>query len=149
MDRLVSRGMTTDEPDAIARYNLDEPEDDLPERSYWWSLHRPETYALTALGLAVASLLTLGPAQEIAQAIILSGSHSEKALLLTLSGIRLGMSLLAILCAAISVRSEDEDTTWSAPVARAGLLLATLAALMSIGSLITVGLLSGDPNNGF
>jgi hypothetical protein len=145
--------MSSDESDHITSYNLDEDhDDDLPQRSYWWSLHRPETYAITALALAFGTLLSFGAAQEIAQAILYSdrGSSTEEVLLYVLSGIRLGVALLAIGAAALSIRSEDDDTTWSAPAARAAILVASLSALLSVAALITTATSSTpDVNNGF
>jgi hypothetical protein len=140
--------MTAEEPDAITRYNLDDEDDgDMPARSYWWSLHRPETYAIAALAIAFAALTNIGPAQEIAQAILFSinGPSSEKDLLYAIGGIRLALAVFAIVAAVLSIRSEDPDTTWSPPVARAALLLAILDAVLSAASLIVTTLVS-EPN---
>lgn len=143
--------MTSDESDAITSYNLDdEPDEEFPKRSYWWSLHRPETYALAALATAIVTVVSLAPAQEIAQAIFFSSNgNSEKHLLLALSGIRLGVALIAILGAVLSIRSEDDDTTWSPPVARAALLVAGLSVLLSAAALITVSLTSDPSQSNF
>jgi uncharacterized BrkB/YihY/UPF0761 family membrane protein len=144
--------MTSDESDAIRSYNLDDDShDDLPQRSYWWSLHRPETYALVAVLIAFSALISIGPAQEIAQAILFSvnGPSSEKDLLYAVGGIRLALSLLAIVAAVISIRSEDDDTTWSPPVARAAILLAILDAVLSAASLIVTATVSDSPESDF
>jgi hypothetical protein len=147
--------MTSDESDAITSYKLDhdaDDDDDLPPRSYWWSLHRPETYAIAALTFALGTLLSFGASEEIAQAIVFSvrSANSEHILLYTLAGIRLGGALLAIGTAALSIRSEDDETTWSPPVARAAILVAALSALLSVAALITIATAStpGD-NTGF
>lgn len=141
--------VSDEEPDAISRFNLDEdPDDDLPRRSYWWSLHRPETYALAAFALAVVTLMSLGGAQEIYQTIILviRPQDSGRVALFALAGIRLAVAILAIIAAVVSIRSEDEDTTWSPPVARAAILVAVVSALLSAASLIVTAAAS-DPNN--
>ena len=139
--------MSDEEPDAISRFNLDEdPDDDLPRRSYWWSLHRPETYALTAFALAFVTLLEVGAAQEIYQAIaFLIRPGSPRDALFALAGTRLAIDLFAIGAAVLSIRSEDEDTTWSPPVARAAILVAVVSALLSAASLIVTATTS-DPN---
>jgi hypothetical protein len=147
--------MSTEEPpppaDDVIRYRLDgdDPgDDDLPRRSYWWSLHRPETYAVTALALAFVTLMSLAPAQELAQAVQVhspNGPFDEKTLLLVVSSVRLGMAVLSIVCAGIAVRSEDDDVTWSAPLARAAILVAVVSALVSIASLITE-ITAGSPD---
>jgi drug/metabolite transporter (DMT)-like permease len=141
--------MTSDESDAITSYNLDdEPDEDLPLRRYWWSLHRPETYAITALAIGFASLFTLGPATDLIQSILYAlAAHDEKTNLLTVAGIRLGMALLGILAAAMSIRDEDENSTWSPPVARAALLLAVLAAVFSAAAMIVTAATSATPND--
>ncbi len=140
--------VTDDETDAISRYNLDDddPDGSLPQRSYWWSLHRPETYALTGFALAFGTLLSYGPAQELVQSIAFSiQSQSEHTVLYIASGVRLGIALLAILAAVISIRSEDDDTTWTPPVARATLLVAAFSALVSIAALIATAV-GSDPS---
>lgn len=144
--------MTSDESDAITSYNLDDdPHDDLPARSYWWSLHRPETYAIAALGLALVTLMSLAPSQELAQSILVAvhSPSGEKDYLYALAGIRLGLALIAIVTAMLSVRAEDEDTTWSPPLARAALLLAVLSALLSVAALITTATVSDNEDSGF
>ncbi|MBV9098191.1 MAG: hypothetical protein JO079_09050 [Frankiaceae bacterium] len=142
--------MTTDEPDGITRYNLDDDHlgDELPARSYWWSLHRPETYALASLAVAFASLISVGPGQEIAQAVLygVGGPSSGRDLLYALSGVRLAMALFAILAAVLSIRSEDADSTWSPPVARAGILLAIVDAVLAAAALIVTATVS-DPSS--
>jgi hypothetical protein len=144
--------MTSDETDSISRYNLDDDGDDagIPQRSYWWSLHRPETYALVAFALAAGTLISIGGAQELFQSVLLNlgSTNSEKPLVYTLSGIRLGVAVLAILAAVISIRAEDDDTTWSPPFARAAILVATLSALLSAASLILTANASTSPDNG-
>lgn len=146
--------MTSDDSDAITSYNLDHDpeEDEALRRSYWWSLHRPETYAIAALTFAVGTLLSFGAGQEIAQAIIFASrsSDTEQTLLYILAGLRLGVALLAIGSAVLSIRSEDDDTTWSPPVARAAILVASLSALLSIAALITTATSSSpDQGSGF
>jgi hypothetical protein len=145
--------MTPDEPEppdeleTTVRYTLDEDDGDhLPPRSYWWSLYRPETYALTGLAIGVLGLLGNAANQAITQAVFLNGPSSERALLLTSSGIRLGFALLGILAAVLSIRSEDDDVTWSPPVARSGLLIGALGAAVAVASLIAT-LLSSLPDN--
>ena len=143
----MCRGMSSDESDAITSYNLDhEPDDDdLPGRSYWWSLHRPETYAIASLAIAIVTLISLAPVQELTQAIFFADTgHSQRTFLIIESGIRLGVALLTIFGAMLSVRSEDEDSTWSPPLARAAILVAILAALFSAAALITA-VVSSDP----
>jgi len=141
--------MTSDEPDDIIRYNLDDHDgDDLPARSYWWSLHRPETYAIAALTIASGSLLTLAPIQELVRAILDAVTNTEERItIIALSGSRLVVSLIAMFAAVLSIRSEDEDTTWSAPVARAALLVAALSAVIATGSIIVAALTSTQPQN--
>lgn len=144
----MCRGMTSDESDAIRSYNLDDDADgdDLPGRSYWWSLHRPETYAVASLAIAIVTLISLGPAQEVTQAIFYAeGGDSQRKFLMIQSGIRLAIALFAIFAAMLSVRSEDEDTTWSPPLARAAILVAILSALFSAAALITAAV-SSDPS---
>jgi len=137
----VCRGMTSDESDAIRSYDLDDDPDDDDEdmrRSYWWSLHRPETYAVASLVIALVTLISSAPAQELTQAIFYAvQERSQRTLLMVGSGIRLAVALFAIVCAMLSVRSEDEDSTWSPPLARAAILVAILSALFSAASLIT------------
>ena len=144
--------MTSDESDAITSYNLDHDDDDDDEylvRSYWWSLHRPETYAIVALAFAVGTLLSFGAGQEIAQAIIFASraSSTEQTLIYVLAGIRLGVALLAIGAAVLSIRSEDDDSSWSPPIARAAILVATLSALLSAAALITTATSSTPSDN--
>lgn len=142
--------MTTDDADGITRYNLDDDGigDDLPARSYWWSMHRPETYAIVALAIGLVTLMSLAPAQELGQALFIIGQtpNSEQDFLITLSGARLGVGLLGIFAAVLSIRSEDADSSWSPPVARAGLLLAVLGVLLSAATIIAT-LASGSPDN--
>jgi peptidoglycan/LPS O-acetylase OafA/YrhL len=144
--------MTSDESDAISRYNLDDDDDsndDLPERRYWWSLHRPETYALTAAVIALSSISAA--ATDLYQAILfaLSTEFGGKTSQLTVSATRLGMALLGVLAAAVSIRDEDEDSTWSPPVARAALLVTSLAAVLSLTAIIITAATSTGPSNNF
>lgn len=125
--------------------DLDFDDDPVGPPSLWWAVHRPETYALAALTLAVATLLGLSPAYEIVQAFLLNGNGNGdrgRLLLGIPAGIRLGVALLAIGLAVASIRSDDEDTTWSAPVSRAALVIAVLAAALALTTLI--GLLVAD-----
>jgi cell division protein FtsW (lipid II flippase) len=139
--------MTSDESDAITSYNLDDDaDDDMPSRSYWWSLHRPETYAIASLAIAIVTLISLGPAQELTQAIFFADSgDSQRKFLMIQSAVRLAIALFAVFGAMLSVRSEDEDTTWSPPLARAAILVAVLSALFSAAALITTAV-SSDPS---
>jgi hypothetical protein len=141
--------MTEEQPEQIAKFNLDdEPDGELPSRSYWWSLHRPETYALASFALAFTSLFALGAAQDLIEAISYGISpHEQKTGLLIVCIVRLGVSLIALLGAGLSIRDEDDDTTWSPPVARAALLLAGLAALFTIAAMIIIGVTSSSPND--
>lgn len=144
--------MTSDESDAITSYNLDDnddSDDDLPERRYWWSLHRPETYALTAAVLALSTISAA--ATDLYQAILfaLSTESEAKTSQLTVSGTRLGIALLGVLAAAVSIRDEDEDSTWSPPVARAALLVTSLAVLLTLTAIIIIATTSTGPPNEF
>ena len=141
--------MSDDETQDIARFNLDEdPDGDLPARSYWWSLHRPETDALASFALAIVTLMSVGGAQEIYQAIIfvVRSPGSPRDALYALAGIRAAVGIIAIIGAAISIRSEDDDSTWSPPVARAAILVATISVILSAAALITRAA-SSDPSN--
>jgi hypothetical protein len=139
--------VTSDESDALASHDAGDDGDELPPRRYWWSLHRPETYALTAFAIAFTSLLSSG-AQDLIQSILFAlTSHDEKTSLLTVSGARLGLALLAILAAAVSIRDEDDDSTWSPPVARAALLVASLATVLAAASMVITATASASPND--
>jgi 1,4-dihydroxy-2-naphthoate octaprenyltransferase len=144
----MSRDMTSDESDAI-RFNLDEdPDDEDLQRSYWWSLHRPETYAIASLAIAIVTLVSFSPAQEVTQAIFYADrGDNQRTFLMIQAGIRLGVALFAIFGAMLSVRSEDDDSTWSPPLARAAILVAVLSALFSAATLITTAAASAEPDS--
>lgn len=114
------------------------------ERSLWWALHRPETYALAAIALAFVTLFSIEIEFEIVQAFSLNGNVGPRAVYGASAGIRGGLAVLAIVLAAMSVRSEDEDTTWSAPVARAALIVGVIGLAFAVTTLI--GVLVSDPN---
>jgi hypothetical protein len=140
--------VTSDESDALASHDTGDDGDELPPRRYWWSLHRPETYALTAFAIALVSLMSFG-ATTLIQAILYAlKSQDERTSLVTAAGVRLGLALLAVLAAAVAIDDEDEDSTWSPPVARAALLVAVLAALLAVAAIV-VGLMTSVKSTGF
>jgi hypothetical protein len=114
-------------------------------RSLWWALHRPETYALTAMAMALAALFGLLPGFEIAQAFDV-GLNGIRGPLAVTAGVRLALAVIAAALAVRSIATEDEDVTWSAPVARASLAVSVVATLFS--AITIVGLLThdGDPD---
>lgn len=119
--------------------------------SLWWALHRPETYALAAIVLAVGALFGgLLPSFEFVQAFDPNAGGSDfRVTLGVAAGVRLGVAALAAALAVASLRTEDEDVTWSAPVARAALIVATLAALFALTILLGVLTVDGKPDYEF
>jgi hypothetical protein len=115
---------------------LDDDYDEAPRSSMWWALHRPETYAVAALALAVIAMVGLAP-QELEQALAY-GQQGPKTFLGVGAGVRLGIAALAVLLAIMSIRTEDEDSGWSQPVARAALVVGAVAVALAAASLITV-----------
>jgi uncharacterized membrane protein len=105
----------------------------------WWAVHKPETLALAALVIAVALLMFTEPLQEFATlAFFNTGNGNIRDVYGTMAGIRLGMCVFALALAVMSIRSEDDDATWSPPVARAALIVGGLAALLAIATLFAV-----------
>jgi hypothetical protein len=122
----------------------------LPQRSLWWAGHRPETYALVALVTAVSGFFGLTEAFEVVEAFLINNNDSQQLVYGYAGGIRVAVALVAILAAILSIRSEDEDTTWSAPVARCALVVAVLAALLGAATIVgAVTASSPNPINGF
>jgi 1,4-dihydroxy-2-naphthoate octaprenyltransferase len=112
--------------------------DDLPEftPNLWWALYRPETYALSSLVLAVSVWIASAPIGEFLSLVFFDTGESFRNVYGTTAAIRLALALLAIGMAVTSIRSEDEDTTWSPPVARTALIIASIGALFAIATLI-------------
>jgi hypothetical protein len=137
-------------PDDAGLDRLDNTNDDddgaAAERSLWWALHRPETYALSALVLAATSLTQLLPGFELAQAWEVGDNGSLRGSLGLSAGIRLAVAALAVVLAILATRHEDEDATWSPPVARAGLVVAIVALVFAVASLIGVLTHDGTPD---
>ena len=131
-DRLDN---TTREDDAAAA-----------RQSLWWALHRPETYAVSALVLAVAALTGLLPGFEYTQAFELDPTDIRGPLAVT-AGVRLVVAVIAAGLAVASVRYEDEDSSWSAPLARAALVVAVVAALLALVTFLGVLTNDGEPDN--
>jgi hypothetical protein len=140
-------------PDDADTDRLDDQADDelgTTDRSFWWALHRPETYALAAMVLAVAGLFgPLLPGFELVQAYDPGGSNEFRLSLGVTAGVRLGVAALAAGLAVASLRNEDSDVTWSAPVARAALIVAALAALFALAILLGVLAVDGKPDYEF
>jgi hypothetical protein len=138
-------------PDDAGHDRLDNTTDDdadvTTERSLWWALHRPETYALAALVMAVTATLGSLPGFEIAQAFNLGIGSDFRRPLAVAAAVRLGVAVLAAALAVLSIRHEDEDVSWSAPVARAALVVALVAAIFAL--IVFTGLLINDDDTGY
>jgi hypothetical protein len=121
--------MTEDE---IANGDLDaEP----PPPRLWWTLHRPETYSLAAFMLAALSVLNIGAGNTIASAVEVSSNNPRLAFGVE-AGIRLAVAVVAFGLGWLAVRFEDDDVTWSAPVARAALVVGGLSVLLNLASVV-------------
>jgi hypothetical protein len=114
------------------------------DRSMWWAMHRPETYALAALVLAVTALFSFGPGRLLSEIFFINGDHGIRAPLATGAGIDAGLALVAFGLALASIRAEDEDATWSPPVARAALVVGGIAAAFQIVALIVLAVTTPD-----
>ena len=123
------------------------PEDSRPggPQSLWWAMHRPETYAIAALALAVTTLFSVALEDEVVRAFTVGSSTlSLRVIYGVPAAVRGGLALGAVMLAVMSIRSEDDDTTWSAPVARAAIVLAVIAAAFAVTTVIGV-LVSDTP----
>jgi hypothetical protein len=137
-------------PDDAGLDRLDNPTDDndhaAAQQSLWWALHRPETYALSALVLAAIALTQLLPSFEISQAWEVGDGNSFRGTLGLSAGLRLAVAVGAVVLAGLAIRTEDEDVTWSAPVARAALVVAVVAILFALAALLGVLTHDGTPD---
>lgn len=115
--------------------------DETPEssRSVWWAVHRPETYALAGFTLAVVALLQIGPADRLVQTFLLDDRSFSFSRQLGWGAAIYGLLALGGLgLAAAAIRTEDEDSTWSPPVARAALVVGVVALVIAVVAVIGV-----------
>lgn len=130
------RAMTTDEERPA------QPTDEVdagPEPSLWWALHRPETYALTAFTLGFIDFVGRGPLYDVVRSYMVFATEDNTRVALGVpAALQAALALLAAGLAVASIRSEDEDVTWSASVARTALVVAALAFLLSVVSLFGI-----------
>jgi hypothetical protein len=107
-----------------------------PER--WGAL--AEAAPISALALAVVSLIGLNPAQLLAQSVLYHG-HDVRALAVA-PGVGALISLISIWLGRASIRSHDA-MTWHRPVAAGALVVAVVALVVNaaaiIGALSTPG----------
>jgi hypothetical protein len=101
-----------------------------------WALNPPETYSIASLALAIASIIGFGPGALLAEAIFINGEFSARGEVMTSSGVGVGICVVAIVLAWLAVRTEDEDSTWSPPIARAALVVALLAGVLALSALV-------------
>lgn len=132
-------------PDEVAGAGDLEDYADARSPSLWWAVHRPETYAVAALALAFVTLFSIEIEFEVVHAFALNDNISERVLYGVPAAIRGGLALLAIGFAVMSIRAEDEDTTWSAPVARAAVVVALIGLAFAVTTVIGV-LVSDTPH---
>src|SRR4051794_26358474 len=135
--------MTPEDDLPVERISLNlEDEDDYEEllrpRVARWAIHRCETYALAAVLIAVGTLVGGGTVQDLQQAVLFS-SHGPKTFLNVGAGLHLGLGVLAFVLAALAISAEDEDSTWSPPVARAAAIVAVIVIGLAVATLIIAG----------
>lgn len=145
-----------DDPHVI-RHNLDDEisdtdgDADAPRGRYhlWWATYAPETYALTALILAIASFILVEASNDFVQAYNIGHQTLGRTTLDIGNGIRAGIGAVAALLAAWSITLEDEDTSWSAPVARTALAIGVLGLVFALAAIIAAHTGSSPGPNGF